>query len=194
MGLFYTGKGDKGKSLICGKKIDKTCVEMETLGHLDELNSLLGLIRSQQIQSQFRDALKSVQENLFTIQANIAILMFGKKFKAPVFVHEKITELETLIDALEKEIQPEKKFVITGETIAAGWFDYARAVCRRAERETVKLSKKKPSYSAGRRIRTGKKINPDILAYLNRLSGLLFACARYESKVANIKESNPTYR
>ncbi|HEY4499781.1 MAG TPA: cob(I)yrinic acid a,c-diamide adenosyltransferase [Candidatus Paceibacterota bacterium] len=181
MGLFYTGKGDKGKSLICGKKIDKTCCEMEALGHLDELNSLLGLIRSYQIQPQFQEGLKGVQENLFIIQANLAVIMLGKKFKAPEFPHNKITGLETVIDVLEKEIQPEKKFVISGENQQAAWFDYARTVCRRAERETLRLAKK-------------KKINPDILAYLNRLSGFLFACARYESKIANIKEHNPTYR
>ena len=131
MGLFYTGKGDKGTSLICGKKIDKTCAEMEALGDLDELNSLLGLIRSYQIQRQFQNELKGVQENLFTIQAHIAVIMLGKKFKAPVFSHNKITELETVIDTLEKEIQPAKKFVISGESQSAAWFDYARAVCRR---------------------------------------------------------------
>lgn len=181
MGLFYTGKGDKGHSLICGKKVDKTCCEMEALGHLDELNSLLGLIRSYQIQPQFQEQLKGVQENLFIIQANLAVIMLGKKFKAPAFIHNKITELETVIDALEKEIQPAKKFVISGETQTAAWFDYARAVCRRAERKTLKLAKK-------------KKINPDILAYLNRLSGFLFAGARYESKVAHIQETHPQYK
>ena len=181
MGVFYTGKGDKGKSLICGKKVDKTCVEMEALGHLDEFNSLLGLVRNQDILPEAKAQLRTVQENLFTVQANIAIIMYGKKFKAPPFPSSKITELEKVIDALEATIQPAKKFVITGNTEGSAWLDYARAVCRRAERETIKLSKK-------------KKVPLEIMAYLNRLSGLLFAYARLETKQANIKEHHPSYK
>ncbi len=181
MGVFYTGKGDGGASLVNGKKFDKTCVEIESLGHIDELNSLLGLIRNQSILPRFREQLKLIQENLFIIQANIAIIMYGKKFKAPEFPQFKVKEAEELINSLEAEILPEKKFVIPGETAASAWFDYARAVCRRAERETFRLAKQ-------------KKITPPILSYLNRLSGLLFAFARFEAKQARVKESHPKYK
>lgn len=181
MGLFYTGKGDKGKSYICGKKIDKTCCEMETLGHLDELNSLIGLIRGLNILPKYKNEIKQVQENLFIIQANIAVLMFNKKLKVPEFPASKIKNMEKIVDDLEKNIKPEKGFIISGETASAGWFDFTRAVCRRAEREILKLAKK-------------KKVKPEIIAYLNRLSGFMFALARYASKKSGKKEKHPSYK
>ena len=79
MGLFYTGKGDKGKSIVGKKIIDKTSVEIEALGDLDELNSLLGIVRSSVSDKAFKRIILSVQENLFIIQANVAGFMLARR-------------------------------------------------------------------------------------------------------------------
>lgn len=179
MGIFYTGKGDKGKSIVGKKKIDKTSIEVEALGDLDELNSLLGIVRSSVSNKMFKDIILSVQENLFIIQANVAAFM-NSRFRPPVFKKEKITEIEKIINDFEKKIKPARKFVISGITEESGWLDYVRAVSRRAERSIFKHSKK-------------HKTSPTILAYLNRLSSLFFAMARMSVKMSNKIDPNPKY-
>ena len=64
MGIFYTGKGDRGTSIICKKKIPKTALAIETLGQLDALNSLIGVVRNQPLPKSFKKNLYRVQENL----------------------------------------------------------------------------------------------------------------------------------
>lgn len=184
MGLFYTGKGDKGKSIVGKAKIDKTSEDIDVLGELDELNSLLGLIKAKFTEpafSRFRELIHGVQENLFIIQANIANFMFGGKYKAPEFVEDKVKEVERIIDEFEAKIRPEKGFVIAGSDEISAWLDFARAVSRRTERKVIHLSK-------------SRKILPAILSYLNRLSSLLFAMARMKSKIGNKKEKHPSYK
>ena len=121
MGLFYTGKGDKGQSHIGKKKYPKDSPIMEALGDLDELNSLLGVIRST-AKKGLMQKLFLVQENLFIIQARIAWVMF-KKFESPQLTQEKIFKMEQEIDAIEKKIQPKRGFIITGENKEASYLD-----------------------------------------------------------------------
>lgn len=181
MSLFYTGKGDGGVSdLGKGKKIDKTCVEIASLGDLDELNSLIGVVKNQPISAEFRTILDGVQESLFIIQANVAQFMFPE-FKAPVFSDEKVAAVERLIDAFEAHVQPEKGFVVAGANSIAGWFDFLRAVARRGERSVIGFSRT-------------HTLPPAILAYLNRLSSLFFAMARVAAKDAGEKERHPGYK
>jgi len=180
MGLFYTGKGDKGKSIVGKKTIDKTCIEIVGLGDLDELNSLLGLVKSKMSAREMRAILQEAQENLFIIQANLAHFMFSK-FPAPKLKQEKIAKIEKLIDSFEKRVKPEKGFIVGGSNETSAWFDYARAAARRAERSTLAFSKK-------------RRLAPEILAYLNRLSSLLFAMGRIEAKKSKQKEGHPSYR
>jgi cob(I)alamin adenosyltransferase len=190
MGLFYTGKGDAGSSdLGGGTSVDKTSLEMSVLGNLDELNSLLGLIRSREKSDHTRRILRTAQEDLFTIQANIAALMFpdpdddsknNKKHEPPVLDQKKVKKIEKWIDVFESLVNPERGFVISGENEQSAWLDYSRAIARRAERSALHLNKK-------------KNVNPDVLAYLNRLSSLLFALARVTSKEAGADEEHPKY-
>jgi cob(I)alamin adenosyltransferase len=185
MGIFYTGTGDKGKSLVGSRKVDKTCIEIEALGDLDELNSLLGLIKSSpelSTHADFKAILHAVQENLFTVQSNVADAMAKGLYDAPKFSEEKTRQVEKVIEALERKVAPERGFIVTGTHHLASWLDYARAVSRRAERSTLKFAKDYPSFS------------PAILAYLNRLSSLLFAMARMAAKDSGSTESHPTYR
>ncbi|MDP1688974.1 MAG: cob(I)yrinic acid a,c-diamide adenosyltransferase [bacterium] len=202
MGLFYTGKGDKGESIInslnpndplepAKKKIlVKDSVISEALGNLDELNSLIGLIRHQGVSSDFVMALQDVQEALFIVQANVANALFcipgeaksleDEKNKAPSLGSGKVTTIENLIDKLEAEVNPARSFVVPGGVPSAGWLDFARAICRRAERSVVTFSKK-------------YELAPEILSYMNRLSSLLFAMARAEVKRSGKSEKFPRY-
>ena len=186
MGLFYTGKGDGGESAVGNKKIDKTSLEIEAVGDLDELNSLVGLIKAENLNEELRNILNTVQENLFIVQANVAEFMFhdenGKpKYPAPKFSEEKVKEMENLIDAYEKEVNPDKKFIISGSNKISAWLDYARAVSRRSERRVLSFHRLHP-------------LSPEILAYMNRLSSLFFAMARVEAKRRGGGESHPTYK
>lgn len=180
MGIFYTGKGDKGKSVVGKKKIDKTSIEIEALGDLDELNSLLGLVQSSVSNKMFKEIILGVQENLFIIQANVAGFM-APKFKPPIFKKEKIKELENIIDDFERKIKPALKFVIPGRTKESAWLDYARTVSRRAERSVIRHSKR-------------HLLNLAILSYMNRLSSLFFAMARIEVRRNRRTERYPQYR
>ncbi len=206
MPLFYTKKGDKGYSHIGKQKIDKTCVEIEALGQLDELNSLLGLIKSlpagqagHKISGDFKKILHDIQENLFVVQANVAAVMLNRKprrqkvgvptgasgYKVPGFNPAKLEEIEKIIDKFEKAIKPAKKFVIAGANPLSAWLDYARARSRNVERAVLKILKDKKAK---------KEIGDEVSAYLNRLSSLLFAMARMAVKRAGIKERHPTYK
>lgn len=179
MGLFFTGKGDKGFSIIGKKKIAKDSAIVMALGDLDELNSLVGLVRSQAKTEKLKNCLLFVQENLFIIQAQVAYLMYPR-FKAPQFKAEKIQELEKEIEGMERKINPSRGFIISGENTLSSWLDYARTVARRAERSVVALVKK-------------KKVSQEVLAYLNRLSSYLYVNARMVSQNAGVKEKKPHY-
>lgn len=177
--LFYTGKGDKGSSHIGKKKYPKDSLIIETLGDLDELNSLLGVVRSTLKKRDLNKKLFHAQENLFIIQARIAWMMYPK-FPSPQMTEEKIRAMEQEIDTIEKKIKPERGFVVSGSHAIAAWLDMLRAVARRAERRVVKLHKT-------------HALPQEIITYLNRLSSYLYALARAEIAAKKIKESRPTY-
>ena len=179
MGLFYTRKGDKGKSYVGKKSVSKTCLEIEALGQLDELNSMLGVLKSRKIKKYLKDNLHQVQENLFTIQSHIANLMLNESFKVPEFKNLKVKEIEKIIDRIEKKLPPLKKFVISGSNQTSAWLDLLRAKSRNVERSVLK-------------IKHIKLLSLDIRAYLNRLSSLFFALARQEAR--NKKEHSPSYK
>ncbi len=181
MPIFYTGKGDKGVSYVGKIKIKKTCLEIEALGYLDELNSLIGLVKSGKIKPEFRTILHNVQEALFIIQANVAAVMLDSKFKVPSFELNKVKKIEKIINKYEKILKPAKKFVISGSTPLSAWLDYLRAYSRKAERNVLKIPKV-------------TKLNPEILRYLNRLSTLFFAMARMATKYSGKKETHPQYK
>ncbi|MBI2577249.1 MAG: cob(I)yrinic acid a,c-diamide adenosyltransferase [Candidatus Wildermuthbacteria bacterium] len=182
--FFYTGKGDRGESNIGGKKIPKDSIEIEAVGALDEINSLLGLAKNQKFPDKtFKDILQQAQENLFNVQAHVGCYMIGGD--PPDFPEEKVRKVEQLIDRFEKEVQPKRGFIVSGETAEAAWLDYARTVARRAEIALIKLNKKMQAE--------GKILEPNTLAYMNRLSSLLYAMARLLAKKHGKEEQHPSY-
>ena len=177
--FFYTGKGDKGSSHIGKKKYPKDSLILEVLGELDELNSFIGVVRATFKQKELARKLQNVQENLFIIQARIAWFLYPK-FKSPELKEEKIKSLEQEIENAEKTIKPERGFIISGSNLVSAWLDLLRAVSRRVERKMFTLSRK-------------KKLPPEILIYLNRLSSYFYALARLEIYTKKIKEPRPSY-
>lgn len=182
--MFYTGKGDGGVSSLSSTcKIAKDDPVLGVLGSLDELNSLLGLVRNQKVSAQAKKELRIVQEKLFIIQAYCAYGMLGMSEKAKKIPEKEITRVEKIIDSLEKKINPGKHFIIPGATESSAWLDYARALSRRVEREMVMLSNKNKVYRES-----------TTLSYLNRLSSLLYALARFEVTRSGKKETKPSYQ
>lgn len=182
---FFTGVGDGGKSVLGKQSFSKDDAFFEFLGTLDELNSWLGFcgvsIRKgkRKYVVDFKTVLFRVQEILFVIQAEVAGIFF-KSPKYPMLQASATAYLADTINRIDAILPPLTKFVIPGGTELSTKLDVARAIVRRAERLAVALARK-------------KKISREILQFLNRLSSLLFALARYENFVRGLKEKNPAY-
>lgn len=168
-----TRNGDKGiTSILGGVKLPKSHIRLETIGTVDELSSLLGLIRSflKNEDSQF---IIEIQRNLYKINTELAV---DKPLEIPlVFIGPAdVAKLENSINYLEKSgYSPGKLIIPGGGNSQSAYFDLARTICRRAERRVVSLfSKYKPLDG-----------DTSILTFLNRLSDLLFLLARkYETE------------
>jgi len=185
--MLYTRKGDTGttKTFGCDQRVSKSSNIAEALGSLDEINSFLGLIKIKAGDTSFvlplntlslPEAIGQIQQDLFIIQAELA--------GAPkTITQEKVLWLERIIDGIEKTLPPIKTFFVSGGTLLAAQFDFARTLARRAEREVI------------RAVETGE-INTDkhTLTYLNRLSSLCYALARFANFKAGVKEQPPKYK
>ena len=173
---IYTKKGDKGTtSLLTGERVSKDDPRLEAGGTLDELIAWLGLIRDQAAEDGIDTPLWRIQKDLMTISS---ILMAGKKNpKLPRLSEEETPFLEKEIDRMNDILPPLKHFILPGGDPLASHCHIARTICRRAERQAVRLLKNDPS--------------PDkLVQYLNRLSDYLFVLARY---VTYKKDKNETY-
>jgi cob(I)alamin adenosyltransferase len=176
--MLYTRKGDKGKTQIfgCNQKLSKSSVIAEALGTLDEANSFLGVIKSKTIDKKLGTVINNVQENLFIIQAEVA----GADKR---ITRTKVLELEKIINQIEKELPPIKSFFISGASETSALFDFARTLARRAERRAVQVAEEGVA-----------KVGPETLAYLNRLSSLLYALARQSAHKSGFREAIPKYK
>jgi len=173
--MLYTGRGDDGLTKLFSQRIPKSSLIFDALGTIDELNSFLGFckVKLKKRQKKYAKILEEIQQNLFIIQAEVV----GNKM---TISGEKLERLEKLINKIEKEMPPIKTFFLAGGTELAALFDLARTVSRRAEREVIKAKE----------IKIGEKS----LAYLNRLSSVLYALARLTNHQAGVKEKPPTYK
>ena len=166
---IYTRGGDAGETgLFGGGRIGKEHERIEALGAVDELNAALGWANAQLTRDRSRERLEQIQHDLFAIGAHLA--MPTEKNAAPDsnIPLGQTGVLERWIDELNEELPELRAFVIPGGAPVAAALHLARTVCRRAERAVVRLSR---SY----------EVDELILAYLNRLSDLLFMLARQEN-------------
>ncbi|MCL5432648.1 MAG: cob(I)yrinic acid a,c-diamide adenosyltransferase [Patescibacteria group bacterium] len=171
---IYTKKGDKGKtSLFGGKCVQKSNPRVEAYGTIDELNSVIGVAIAQAQNSKVKSNLAAVQNDLFIISAELANTKYKAKDKK--YLGKRTGDLEKEIDKMVDELPELHNFIIPGGGEAGSFIHFCRAICRRAERRVVGLSKK-------------EKINNEIIVYLNRLSDFLFISARFINKSENKKE------
>jgi len=174
---IYTGFGDKGNtSLWGGEVVKKNDPRVRTYGALDELNSVVGLIRSINDITEIDSLLKNRQNEIFNLSSEIA----ASAKKQEINLSNKITlkEIETLeseMDIWTEKLSPLKKFILPGGSMSASQAQIARAVCRRAEREMVGISD------------TGN-LRDICLIYINRLSDWFFVLGRYLNKLQNIED------
>jgi cob(I)alamin adenosyltransferase len=166
---IYTRAGDKGATrLATGATVSKSDPRVETYGAVDETNACIGLARTH-TSGDFDALLARLQNELFDLGADLATP--AKAEEAPGaalrILDSQVDRLEAEIDALNAELPPLASFVLPGGTGAAAALHLARTVCRRAEREAVRL------------VEAGEAVSPPAMRYLNRLSDLLFVAARY---------------
>jgi cob(I)alamin adenosyltransferase len=167
---IYTRTGDDGEtSLFGGARVGKGDDRLEAYGSLDELNAYLGWFRSVARERDLSDLVLTVQPALFDLGAHLATPSEAEKARRilPPFREERVKALEEAIDRLEAELSPLTAFILPGGTEESAILQVARAVCRRGERAVVRAVHAH-----------GVPLPPAGLAYLNRLSDLLFVMAR----------------
>jgi len=161
-----TKKGDSGQtSLTGGLRVSKSSIRVETYGTVDELNSSMGFARSICEDANLRDRTKAIQQELFKVGSALATPPESRKGEPPLSA-EMIDRLTDQVHELEALQGMLSDWSIPGEHTAAAAYDVARTVCRRAERNVVRL------------IDSGEQVDPNVLPYLNRLSDLLWLFGR----------------
>ena len=173
---IYTKTGDKGEtSLLGGARVPKFHLRIEAYGTVDELNSHLGLIRDQEIDSMTREFIIQIQNNLFAIGSHLAKEPGKDKVKIPAISEEMIVELENKMDEMNEVLPDMKFFVLPGGHQTVSHCHVARCVCRRAERICVHLAE-------------NSEVDSIITKYLNRLSDYLFVLSRKFTQDLNAEE------
>jgi cob(I)alamin adenosyltransferase len=163
---IYTKSGDQGETgLGEGSRVPKDHPRVAAYGTVDELNAVLGLVRSQQPDQSEDGLLRAIQNDLFDVGADLCVPPDAEKKSGLRVQPEQTARLEAAIDRLNAGLQPLTSFVLPGGRPAAAWCHLARTVCRRAERDVVTLTH-------------SEAVNPQVITYLNRLSDLLFVLAR----------------
>lgn len=163
---IYTKTGDDGTTgLGDGSRIEKDDIRVDAMGSVDELNSVIGLIRTEKLPDDIDKLLSEIQHSLFDIGGELSIPGYQ------LIDEQAVNKLEQELDRMNENLPPLKDFILPGGCVAASWSHVARSVCRRAERRLVTLS-------ANADVNTARQ-------YLNRLSDLLFVLSRYLNRQAN---------
>ena len=179
----YTRRGDTGTTgLVGGKRLPKDHPRIIAYGTVDELNSVLGIVLSSlsvKEESIRREKLQivlgAIQQKLFDMGSQLATLP-GDEYEGQINLKQEDTEwLEKIIDSMNEELLPLKSFILPGGTTLNSFLHLARTVCRRAEREIIKLNQI-------------DLVSPEIIKFINRLSDLLFVTGRWVSEKMGEKE------
>lgn len=168
---IYTKSGDHGETgLVGGVRVSKSHVCMDAIGNVDELNAMLGVVLAGEIPDRIASILETVQHHLFNIGALIAT---PDNLDSKVELGSSlISDLETQLDLLQKELEPLRQFILPGGCESAAQLHLARAITRRAERSIIRICDQ------------GTVISDTVLAYMNRLSDFLFVAARWVNREA----------
>ncbi|HCO44705.1 MAG TPA: cob(I)yrinic acid a,c-diamide adenosyltransferase [Gammaproteobacteria bacterium] len=167
---IYTRTGDQGSTgLGDGSRVAKDAARVEAYGTVDELNSVLGLLRTHTLPAPIDAWLGDVQHRLFDLGGELCIPGHS------IITDAHVTALETWLDTLNAQLEPLADFILPGGSPAAATCHLARTVCRRAERRVVTLQAQEP-------------VNGPALRYLNRLSDLLFVLSRSLNHAAGVAD------
>ena len=163
----YTRTGDAGMtSLVGGSRVSKSSDRLEAYGTIDELNSHIGLLAAfPATTDDLRALMLDIQHTLFDIGGYLACDP-ASDFRLPI---------ERTIDRLDSRLPAHNRFILPGGSMESAHCQIARTVCRRAERRIITLSAHSP-------------VAPEVIAYVNRLSDLLFIIARNYNIRQNIAE------
>lgn len=157
---IYTRTGDDGSTgLGDGTRVAKDSARVTAYGTVDEANSAIGLLLAGELDEDIRELLTTVQHQLFDLGGELCIPGHA------AIVDADIDTLEQQLDHYNQDLPPLKDFILPGGGLAAAHCHLARTICRRAERETIALSR-------------AETVRPEAIRYLNRLSDLLFVLAR----------------
>lgn len=173
MAPFYTKLGDQGDTGVLGPgRVSKSSLRIEAIGSLDEASSALGLARALAASEKTKSILLQTQKTLYVLMSEVSA--------PPATAHqfdklgqEDVAWLENQISELEAQVELPRDFILPGTNLASGALSLARTIVRRAERRVIAL------FEAG-------EINKSaIIAYLNRLSSLIFTLEIYEINISD---------
>ena len=174
---IYTRTGDAGEtSLFDGTRVSKSDARVDAYGEVDELHAWLGLARASCLDADLDEALVRIQRDLFALGAQLAdpADKIADRVTKATLGDDDVVRLEQLIDRLEAELPPLRRFILAGGSPAGAALHVARTVCRRAERRMVSLE---------------PRVDSVLLRYVNRLSDLLFVLARVVNHRAGMPET-----
>ncbi len=176
---LYTRSGDEGTTGLLGpERVRKDDPRVEAMGAVDELNAALGVALAVQRSRRIREALRKVQDDLFTVGAELATTA-STASKVPRVTKAHVARLESVMDDLD--VGPVKEFLLPRGSETLARLHWARTVARRAERRVVALARREP-------------VNPELLRYMNRLSSLLYQMAVWVQAKEKGRKEHPTYR
>jgi len=177
MPRMYTRTGNKGETgLFSGERVPKDSLRIEACGEVDELASWIGHVRSFMEEKEVDAILETIQRDLFVVGADLATRQEKGKQRKVEVTEAMIKNLEGEIDRLDAELPALSTFILPSGSKAATLLQVARTVARRAERRTVALAH-------------SEQVNPQVLAYLNRLSSLLYVLARVVNRRSGVAET-----
>ncbi|MCD6332831.1 MAG: cob(I)yrinic acid a,c-diamide adenosyltransferase [Bacteroidales bacterium] len=168
MPKIYTRTGDHGMtSLASGHRVKKDHPRVEAYGTLDELNAFTGLLQSEMEDGIEKKRLTAIQQRIFIITSNLALDddSSSRGHRLPSIIQKDIDDLEMAMDAIQNQIPSLKHFILPGGSRTASLAHVARTVCRRSERQMIRLAEQ-------------VQIEPLMLQYINRLSDYFFMLAR----------------
>jgi len=162
---IYTRTGDGGSAgLVDGSRVSKSSLRMTAIGEVDEANAAIGVAIAALGEGPICNQLREIQNDLFDLGADVATP--GELDGALRIVKSQVERIERDIDLMNTGLAPLESFILPGGSLAVAALHLARTVIRRAERAAVALNEAEP-------------LNPQLLAYLNRISDHLFVAARY---------------
>lgn len=173
---IYTRTGDGGNTaLFDGTRIAKSDPRVEAYGEVDEANAVLGCARAAILDADLDEMLVRIQRDLFALGSRLAdpAERIADRVDKIALTDADVARLEGWIDSCEEGLAPLRRFILPGGTRAASTLHLARTVCRRAERRMVALG----------------AVDTHLIAYMNRLSDLLFVMARVVNARAGVADT-----